>query len=103
MLKKNYEKANYLYEVKLKTAYLCIKICNIWKKRTRKYGGDHMYTYKMRRFFTFHAMKSKDTLEERAKPFIEKFLHANSSIEGLKIKVRKLNFLVEFMQKRIRD
>ena len=102
-LQKNYKEAQHLYEVKLKTAYMCIKICNIWSKRGRKWGGEHMYQYKIKRFFTFHAVKSNDTLQERAKPFIKIFLHANSAIEALKIKVRKLNKLVSFMQKRIRD
>ena len=51
----------------------------------------------MKRFFTFHAIKVTDTLEERAKPFILRFLEANVVIEAMKIKVRELNRLIEFM------
>lgn len=86
-----------MYEVKLKTAYMCLKIANIWKKRGRKWGGEHMYAYKMKRFFTFHAIKVVDTLEVRAEGFILRFLEAHVVIEAMKIKVRELNRLVEFM------
>ena len=82
---------------------MCLKIGNIWAKRGRKWGGEHMYAYKMKRFFTFHAVKVVDTLEERAKPFIRRFLAEHSVIEALKMKVRELNRLVEYMQRKLRD
>ena len=62
-----------------------------------------MNKYKLKRHFTFHTIKSIDTYEERAKPFIFKFLHSNSSIEFLRSHVRKLFSLIEFMQKRVRN
>jgi hypothetical protein len=91
---------------------MAIKIANIWKKRNRKWGGNHvddfsndnhgMTKYKIKRHFTFHAIKTHDTLEERVRPMIMHFLHANSHIEFLKNHVRKLFGLIEYMQKRIR-
>ena len=88
---------------KVKMLLIGIRLCSMLKRRGRKWGGEHIYAYKMKRFFTFHAMKVGDTLEERAKPFILRFLEENSIIEAMKAKVRELNRLIEFMQGRIRD
>lgn len=82
---------------------MSIKIGNIWKKRGRKWGGKHLYAYKMKRFFTLHTVSVGDTIQERAKPFLLRFLEEHSIIEAMKVKVRELNRLIEFMQTRIRN
>ena len=82
---------------------MCIKIHNIWTKRGRKWGGEHMYAYKLKRFFSLRAVMEIDALEDRAKPKLLRFLQDHSVLEGMKKKVRELKRLVEFMQKKLRD
>jgi len=42
-------------------------------------------------------------LEDRAKPKFLRFLQEHAVLDGMKKKVRELNRLVEFMQKKLRD
>lgn len=105
-LKENYEMAQYLHEVQLKSAFMCLKIAHLWKRRCKRWGMKRKVVYYSRRAFklnTINAILITDTLQERGKKIITEFFAEQRLSIAFKSKVAIFSKQVCYIQKKVRD
>ena len=105
-LKENYEMAQYLHEVQLKSAFMCLKIAHLWKRRCNRWGLKRKEVYFSRRVFrlaTINAVLMTDSLQERSKVIITEFFGEQRLSIAFKSKVWTFMKQVCYIQKKVRD
>ena len=82
LLAATYEDAQLDHERKTKAVFVCLRIKQIWKRRTKKWGGggdnEKLYKKRLLRSLSFMSTTMADNHEEKAynilKPFLEEHI-----------------------------
>ena len=107
-LSHNYSYAQYLNEIRLKSAFMTLCIKNMWKKRCKRVAGytdtfEQMKRKRLRNVFVFACNSINPDYEERGLKTLRGFLKDWSA--NLKMKTQFQDFFkkIIFMQKKIKS
>lgn len=104
-LNENYKTVEHMKEVKLKSAFMCLKIGHLWKRRYKRWGGSHerIVQGKLKKALTFKTNIIHETKYEAALIKLKTFIVDNQGINDFKLKVREFFRIINYIQKRVRD
>lgn len=86
-------------EVKLKSAFMCLKIGHLWRRRYKRWGGsvERIIQAKLKRALTFKTFCVHDVKYEQALTKVKTFILDNQVIDAFKTKIREFYRIINYI------